>query len=325
MNARGGRGLALLLLMLAAMLAFGERIARAVEAVANPIVATVNGIAIDANAVRWEMVRRGADFLPSFAAPEAKEAVVEELVRIEVLAQKAREEGYADDPEIRRSINRLLADEYWRDQVAAAQVPAATTEDARAYYDAHPVEFTEPKKSRGAVIALRWPSSASEAQRAATRARAKEIAAKAQGSTQNSFAALVAAHSEDPAGRRSAGDTGFVVEGTSVFRFEPPIVEALFEIDRVGGITTVEGERGVYVVRLGAREGGTVTPFEAVESSLREKLTRARRQKAEEERYAALRQQVKVAIDRKALLEVGPQDLSASARPPAFPVGETAP
>lgn len=324
MRARG-RTLALLLVVLAAMLAFGERVSRAVEAVANATVATVNGVAIDANAVRWEMVRHGADFLPSFAKPEAKEAVVEELVRVEVLAQKAREEGYENDPEIRRSVNRLLADKYWRDQVDAAKVPAVSAEEAKAYYDAHAAEFTQAKKVRGAVIALRWPSSASEAERAATRAKAKEIAAKAQGGTQNSFAALVATHSEDPAGKRSAGDTGFIVEGTSVYRFEPAVIDALFAVDRVGGITTVEGERGVYVVRLGAREGGTLTPFEAIESSLREKLTTARKQKMEEERYLALRQQVKVAIDRKVLAEVGPQDLSASAQPPAFPVGEKAP
>mgnify|MGYP003536399685 CR=1 FL=1 len=39
---------------------------------------------------------------------------------------------------------------------------------------------------------------------------------------------------------------------------------------------------------------------------------------------AALRKQVEVSIDRKVLAEVGPQDLSASAKPPAFPVGEKA-
>ncbi|MGH7785228.1 MAG: peptidyl-prolyl cis-trans isomerase, partial [Candidatus Binatia bacterium] len=295
------------------------------EAPANPTVATVNGATIDADAVRWEMVRRGADFLPRFAKLEEKEAVVEDLVRIEVLAQQARQAGYADDPEIRRSIDRLLAEKYWRDQVEKAPVPPVTVDEARAYYDAHPVEFTAPTKVRGAVIVLRWPSTASESQRAEIRARAQKIAVDAQGAGPTVYASLVETHSQDPVSRRSAGDTGFVVEGTTVYRFEPPVIEALFAIDQIGGVTAVAAERGAYVVRLSAREGGTVAPFDAVAPALTERLTAERKRTLEAQRYAALRQQVAVAIDRQALATVGPGDLAAAARPPSFPVGEKAP
>lgn len=292
----------------------------------NPTVATVAGAPIDADAVRREMVRRGADFLPRFTTLEEKEAVVEELVRIEVLAQQARQAGYADDPEVRRSIDRLLAEKYWRDQVEKAAVPPVTAEEARAYYDAHPAEFTAPAKVRGAVIVLRWPSTASEAQRAEIRARAQQIAADARGAGPTIYASLVETHSQDPVSRRSAGDTGFIVEGTTVYRFEPPVIEALFAIQQVGGVAAVAAERGAYVVRLSAREGGTVAPFETVAASLSERLTAERKRALEEQRYAALRQQVAVAIDRQALGTVGPGDLAAAAaRPPSFPVGEKAP
>lgn len=315
----------LLALLLALAPACGERAWGGDAAATNPTVATVAGAPIDADAVRHEMVRRGADFLPRFSKLEEKEAVVEDLVRIEVLAQQARRAGYADDPEIRRSINRLLAEKYWRDQLEQAPAPAVTAGEVRAYYDAHPAEFTVPTKVRGAVIVLRWPSTASEAQRAEIRARAQQIAADARGAGATIYTSLVEKHSQDPVSRRSAGDTGFVVEGTTVYRFEPPVIEALFAIDQIGDVEVVAAERGAYVVRLSAREGGTVAPFETVAQTLTERLTAERKRTMEEQRYAALRQQVAVAIDRQALAGVGPGDLAAAARPPSFPVGEKAP
>lgn len=292
------------------------------ETVSNPTVATVNGAVIDADDVRWEMVRRGADFLPRFSKIEEKEAVVDELVRIEVLAQKARQEGYADDPEIRRSVNRLLAEKYWRDQVAKAQVPAVAPADVRAYYDAHPAEFTQPKKVRGNVIVLRWKSTATHAERVELRTKAERLAAEAKGMTPSAFSTLVAEHTTDPRGKQVAGDTGFIVEGTTVFQFEPLATDALFALGEVGGVTAVSGERGAYVVRLSAREGGTLTPFEAVESRIRERLTIERKEQFEEGRYTELRKQCAVTVDSKVLRTVGPQDLTAHARPPMFPVGE---
>ncbi len=325
MTARCGQMLGALLVVSALVPAFAETVSGPGAEAANPTVATVNGVAIDADAVRWEMVRHGADFLPRFAKPEAKEAVVEELVRVEVLAQKAREEGYLDRPEIRRSVNRLLAEKYWSDQVEALQVPAVTTAEAQAFYNQHRAEFTPPKRVRGAVIALRWKLNAADAERAEVRAKAQRIAAEAKGATPRAFAALVAAHSDDLATRRTGGDTGFIVEGTTVFRFDPPVVDALFTIDQVGGVASVETERGVCIVRLTATEGGTVAPFAQVETTIRERLSVERRQQLQEERYAALRQHLDIAIDREVLLKVGPEDLAAAARPPSFPVGEKVP
>ncbi len=78
-------------------------------------------------------------------------------------------------------------------------------------------------------------------------------------------------------------------------------------------------------MRLSAREGGSVAAFADVEHGLTERLTAERKRRLEEERYAALRQQVDITIDRQALGTVGPGDLAAAARPPSFPVGEKAP
>jgi peptidyl-prolyl cis-trans isomerase C len=291
----------------------------------DPVVATVDGKTIGASAVRKAMVRRGADFLARFSKLEEKQAVVEELIRTALLARAARQAGYLDDPEIRESIDDLLAEKYWRDQMRLARPPAATEQEARDYYDSHPAEFVEPVRVRGAVISLRWKQDADETARAAVRERAEGLVERARGMSEREFAALVRAESDDPATKKYGGDTGFILEGTTVYRFDPPVLDALFAAPEVGDIRMVELPRGVYVVRLTDRQGGEAQPFELVEAAIRRRLTADRRHEEDADRYAQLRRKADVRIDQQVLATVGPQQLAADSQPPSFPVGDRAP
>lgn len=295
---------------------------RALEpAAANAVVATVDGRAITADALRRAMVLSGADYLPAFSRAEKKEELVESLVRTRILAEKARAEGMDEDPEIAARIDGLLAEAYWRRSTDAMQVPEVTIADAKMYYHAHREEFRRPVKVRGAVLVLRWSRSATDAERDEIRARSRSLAAQATGSRPAVFQEMIQQHSTDPATRRTGGDTGFVVEGTTVFRFEPPVTDALFEIDEVGGVELVETERGMHIVRLRAREGGDVVQFDLVAESIRRRLSAERKQRALQEAYVGLRRDASVEIHRDVLRTVGPSDLAASVRPPSFPVG----
>ncbi len=288
-------------------------------------VATVDGRPITAAALRRAMVRRGADFLPGFSQADKKQELVESLVRTRILADQARDEGLDRDPDVAAQIESLLAQAYWRRTVAEMQVAPATAEDARAYYDGHVEEFRRPRRARGAVLVLRWKRDAGTAERDRVRSRSAALAKKAAGSRPSVFTRMIEEESTDPATRRTAGDTGFVVEGTTVFRFDPPVIEALFEIPEVGGVEVVETERGMVLVQLREREGGDVAAFELVTDSIRRRLSAERREQAVAEQYSALRQRAAVEIDSDVLRGVGPADLAASARPPAFPVGVPGP
>ncbi len=284
-------------------------------------VATVDGRPITAAALRRAMVRRGADFLPGFSQADKKQELVESLVRTRILADRARAEGIDQDPEVAAQIESLLAEAYWRRTVAETQVAPATREDARAYYDQHVDEFRRPRRARGAVLVLRWNRTADTAERGGIRSRAEALAKKAAGSRPSVFTRMIEEESTDPATRRTGGDTGFVVEGTTVFRFDPPVIEALFEIPEVGGVEVVETERGMALVQLRAREGGDVAAFDLVADSIRRRMSTERQEQAVAEQYSALRRRAEVEIDGDVLNGVGPSDLAASARPPAFPVG----
>ncbi len=299
--------------------------ARADAAPDNPTVAVVDGASIDANQVRKEMIRQGADFLPRFTDVAEKKALVEKLVRIQVLAHAAREQGYAADPEIVDSLNRLLAEKFWRDSLAEQPIPRATEEEARAYYDSHLGDFVAPQRARGALIFLRWPSNATPEQRVEIRAEAEGLRAQAGGCDEACFAALVDEHTDDPAARRRRGDTGFIVQGAAVFRIPPPVVDALFEVDAVGGVApVVETDRGLYIARLSAREGGAVPEFALVEREVRARLSAERIEAREQSVYEELRKRHRIEVDLKALETIGPGQFAAGERPPSFPVGAPA-
>jgi parvulin-like peptidyl-prolyl isomerase len=283
----------------------------------------VGGVAIDANAVRTEMVRHGADFLSRFERLEEKQAVVEELVRIQVLAQTAREAGYADLPSVREALDRLLAEHYWREQVASLEVPPVTDEEVRAEYDGSLERYTEPLRARGAALRLRVPSGASGSDRAALRAHAKELREMAVGADAASFAALVRAHSDDLNTRDRGGDMGFVAEGASVFRFEPEVIEALFGIAEPGALSpVVETPRSFSIVRLTELQGGKPAPLAAVAPDIRRRLTEERLREAQAAHYAELRSRIEIEVDLDLLETLGPRDLATAHRPPSFPVGD---
>lgn len=316
--------------MLAVVSPSAAEVARAGEPKAaasdDAVVATVNGVPIGAAAVRQQMIRKGADFLPRFKKMVEKESVVDELVRIQVLSQAAREASYADDPEIIDSLNRLIAEKFWRDSLAKQPLPPVTKEEARAYYDAHLEEFIAPQRARGALIFLRWPPKATDSQRNERRAEAKRLRGEAEERDGLGFDALVAAHSDAPDARRNGGDTGFVTQGATVFRVPPTVVEALFAVEEVGGVTPViETDRGLYIARLTAREGGAVPDFDLVERDIRGRLHEERTRARREALYAEIREGFRITVDRKVLETIGPNQLSAGARPPSFPVGDATP
>jgi len=319
--------------MCAALCGFAALVAPSPGALAEEIapspddaaVATVDGRPITAAALRRAMVRRGADFLPGFSQADKKQELLESLVRTRILADQARDEGLDQDPEVAAQIESLLAEAYWRRTVAEVQLAPATAKEAREYYDEHVEEFRRARRARGAVLVLRWKRDAGAAERDRVRSRAEALAQKAAGSRPSVFTRMIEEESTDPTTRRTAGDTGFVVQGTTVFRLDPPVIEALFEVPEVGGVEVVETARGMVLVQLREREGGDVAAFDLVADSIRRRLSAERREQAVAEQYSALRQRAEVEIDGDVLRGVGPADLAASARPPAFPVGVPGP
>ena len=292
----------------------------------SEVVATVDGETITANQLRQAMVRYGGTG-HRFEGAEAKDALLQELLRVAVLAAMARKSGYEEDPEIRETVRRVLADRYRDDLARQNPVPPVTDDEVRAYYEAHLQDYTAPASARASVIVLKFPAGASVEDRAALRRTAEAVRADALRGKEDkgAFAALARERSNDRETRDRSGDIGWLPRGVSTYRVEPSVVEAIFSLDAVGDIAPlVETQNGFYVVQLTGRNEGRAQPLDSVARGIRQTLFAERSRRHNAEIIDRLGEQFEIAINRDVLMRVGPISRVASndERPPSFPVGE---
>ena len=84
-----------------------------------------------------------------FAGQEGRAALVESVVAAELLAQEAIDAGLGDDPRVRWAVLEEIAEVHLAAELERRVPRRAIAEDTaalRAYYDAHPQEFTKPER-----------------------------------------------------------------------------------------------------------------------------------------------------------------------------------
>jgi hypothetical protein len=268
-------------------------------------VATVNGVVISVDAFRAEMSRRGVT--GARAGLKQREALLEEMVRLEVLAAKAKSAGYDKDPEIVAATKRLMADKLLRDQ-AAAQTPAVPDTAVAQYYAGHVSEFGAVERRRAAVIFVRVSAAAPADKKAEARERATRALAEAQKQDPKvgSFGPIAAKYSDDQATRYVGGDAGWIRSGEST-RFDPAVVAALFRLSQPGEVgPVVEASGGSYVVKLVEKDAGVARPLASVKPQIVRQLAQESAVRARQQAYEQLRAGVQVSVDRAVLAALEP-------------------
>ena len=113
-----------------------------------------------------EQAQLGAYGQLRFRGEEGNRALLEALVETELLAQEAVEHGLGDDPRVQFALLEEIA-EVHRSSELQRRVPyevvASDTEALRAYYDAHPEEFTRPERRSMQGVAFKELEAAEQA------------------------------------------------------------------------------------------------------------------------------------------------------------------
>jgi len=277
------------------------RLARSPNASNQPL-AVIDGKPISLGTFQAEMRRRGGE--AAFATPQQRRALLDDMIRVEVLASNASKAGYAEDPDVRRAIAQLLADRYQHDTIdqplAGLQVTEGEIED---YYHDHIGEFTAPESAHAAVIFVAVPANTSDDQRQTLQQRAQHVRdlASAKAGAPN-FAELAGQFSDDPDTRPQGGDIGWVSEGQESPRWEKAVMTAIFDLDNPGEVSPVIAtETGYYVVKLLEDKPAAVRPLPDVHNGIRQQLIRAQRQQRAAKLYAAALANVQVTVNEASL------------------------
>jgi peptidyl-prolyl cis-trans isomerase C len=233
-----------------------ERLGTALEKIGrdNPLLARVNG-----KEIRWADIEKSARGLPEEYSSQLETifpALLQRLIDVQLLVWAAREQGLAEDAEIRRQVadyeDRLLSDTLIRRQVAGR-----VSEDMlRARYDAHIVRLAARSEVRARHILLD------------SEARAREvIAALDRG---GDFAELARERSLGPTAEQG-GDLDYFTRDNMI----PGFAAAAFALE-VGQYSRdpVRTEFGWHVIKVEDRRAEGVASFEEMKAELREAATR---------------------------------------------------
>lgn len=231
-----------------------------------------------------------AAFPPSvrerFRDPEEVRLFARSLVEFELLAREGIRRGLDRDPEIRAVARRAAVQQLLRrdfdDRFTADSV---STEDARAYFEAHRDEFGRPELRRASHILL------------ATREEAVKLLAEARAMDTNGFRATARGNSLDAATKQRGGDLRFFAEDGTLPRSKDPAVEealarAAFALEAVGDVYPEPipvGDRFSLLMLTGRRAPETRT-FEQLEGNLKLRIARDRREAAVDALIRELRQ-----------------------------------
>jgi peptidyl-prolyl cis-trans isomerase C len=185
--------------------------------------------------------------------------LVQSLLQAKIVAADARENGFADDPQVRERLQQALDKELaeaWLQEVARRAPEADYEALAREDYLANPEAYSTPLTLDVSHILIGTESrTPEEAEGLAARLKSELDGDPAR------FDALVLEYSDDPAKSKNQGRYSRMKKGEMVKTFE----DAAFAMTSPGQISgPVKTEYGFHLIRLDARKEPVTRPWEKV-------------------------------------------------------------
>ncbi len=185
--------------------------------------------------------------------------------RVTVSEEKLAEYFEANKLRYRKQEERALKLITIGENFATDNIDLSDTE-IEVYYAQNQYRFENPERYQTRHI-LFSTMEKSEEDTEAARINAEEVLQQLRDG--GDFEALAAEHSEDPANAQTGGDLGWVSQGMMVPEFE----QAMFAL-QTGELSPapVKTQFGYHLLRVDAKEAGTVKPLEEVRERIREDL-----------------------------------------------------
>lgn len=285
------------------------------------VLARVGNVSITVGEVEDQIARQSPFMRARYRDQAQLRDLVQNMLRFELLSREAERQGFGTDPEVRQATSQsavqLLVRERFDEQITPESVPA---EDVRAYYEAHPEEFSRPEMRRASHLLVE------------SRERAVELREQVREADARTFRQLAQQHSLDAETRARGGDLRYFDDtGHSPTPADPvvdaAIVRAAFALGEVGDVSEPIEVSGQWtLVKLTGRRPAEHRSLEDAGPSIRLRLWRERRQAAIDEFVEGLRQRaaVEVHYDRMRPIQIDPPDRVSADDEHAAPEGAEA-
>ena len=294
----------------------------------EPLVASVSDRLITVSELKAYLDRRGESLAGGFSESQVA-SLLDELVAQQLQYVYARKMGYANDPAIRATVERMMVARLREEQLSPLLDAVVVADDeVVSYYQQHQTDYLIPPMFRAAIIHFSLHPQATDAKRAEIHALAQDVLAQAQNLPPSShgFGALAARHSEDQASRYVGGDIGWLEQGRPSTRLPPAAIDALDGLDRPGSLAPLfEADDGLYLLMLLDRKPAQQQTLEGVRHGIQRSLLQEKRARVEREWLASLHSEADVQIYTEVLKAVQQQSGAVqereAPRPPSLPPG----
>ncbi|MGB8933460.1 MAG: peptidylprolyl isomerase [Anaeromyxobacteraceae bacterium] len=270
----------------------------------GPAIASFRGGALPVAAAAAALKKQPEPFRDQLRTPAAKRAVVEELVRFELLALEGERKGLQRDPKLLRRYKEELGRRLVEAEVDEPQRKASPSDDeVRKFYAANEDALGRPERVRLAVV--QWAATPGDPGARAKRARAETALARLKGTPEDAaaFARTARQESEEAGSRLANGELPFLTREELAQRLGKEVADAAFVIPATGQLAPglVQSAQGLHAVKLLGREEGYRPAFEELKEAIRARLAAERRGVAHDAFVKRIWTEAGVKLDEKAI------------------------
>lgn len=272
-------------------------------------VATVNGQGLAKDWFVEQMKVRGGEKPGNYQTMAQKKALLDFLIREEILYQQALEKGIGDDPAVAHLFKKAVIDKFTTDFLNAelAKVKVGDSE-AESHFENNQSAYNKPARRRAAIIVAEFTDSDDEASKLKKLKRietAKSAVAEME-LVSTHFGELAKVYSDDRASMYQGGVIGWFINHPSrKYKWDQAIIDSLFALEKPGDVSDIiTTESGYYLVRLAAAENVKEKAFAAVKKGIKNQLLQAKRKQVREAFLTELTGAAEVQINHELLADL---------------------
>jgi peptidyl-prolyl cis-trans isomerase C len=211
-----------------------------------------------------------------YKSPDHKRKLLESLVEREAMVQEAKRLGLDKDPDVVQGLKKILARHLVNVEFNQKRVKqiSITDEQIEQDYQENQDRYHAPEKIRVHQIFFAGASKDAKARREA-RKRAKEVLKKLQANPKDRrlFLKMARENSEDETTKRVGGDTNFRTKEQLVESYGKAFAETAFSLKQANDLSgIVEGDKGLYIMRLSGSQAAIDLPLDKVKGQIRTTL-----------------------------------------------------
>lgn len=290
----------------------------------GPLVAKGDGIALTAGELKARIDEQVPMLRPAFAQMDAKKMMVDNLLRVDVLAAAAEKEGLQNDPDVRYRIKTVLASKYQMKYLSDPERVKNAIPDAEIakYYDEHADEFHQPMRVHAAHILV--AADASGPGRVKKLAQARKLLRRVvaeEKKNRSAFAIIASQSSDDAETKAKGGDLMYKSREALEKAMGVKFADLVFAAGDDQTVTeVVEASDGFHLIHVYGRAEAMDENLEEAKPVIVRALLTEWKAKAFEDLVKSLREELHVTVDDAVLATVMPSGVPvAAANPPARP------